>query len=295
MFAGLMLAAALAAVGDDAKISFTEADAKVAYASAKEFVLQCTPRDAGTVRGKLAASWILDAVSMRGADIRRDVFHADTPKGTRSFTNLMCGFRSDPDAGWVVLLSHFDTKPGSNCPGANDGASTTGLLIALASAINERGLPKGNLMMIWTDGEECMESYTDDDGFWGSKHAVASVRSNGIQVRAVICLDMLGDRDLRITIPSNGDATLSKIALHAARRAGLEDGFVRLVDDDVKDDHMPFLKAGFKAIDLIDFEYGSAPGRNDYWHTPEDTIDKISVESLHKSGRLVAEILNIIL
>jgi hypothetical protein len=106
---------------------------------------------------------------------------------------------------------------------------------------------------------------------------------------------MLGDRDLNIMIPANSDAVLSKIILHAARRAGLPDGLVRMIPETVTYDHVPFSDAGFKAVNLIDFEFGSAPGLNDYWHTPQDTMDKISVESLHKSGRLVAETLNIIL
>ena len=125
MFSCLLLAASLA---------FTEADAQFAFSSASNFVERCTPRDAGTVRGQLAANWILDTVSMQGVDIRRDRFRAATPKGPRDFVNLYCEFRGDPDAAWVVVMSHFDTKPGSSCPGANDGASTTGLLMALASA-----------------------------------------------------------------------------------------------------------------------------------------------------------------
>lgn len=278
-----------------AALVFSEKDAQLAYNCASNLVAEYTPRDAGTVRGKLAAHWILDTVSMSGADIRRDRFQAETPVGVREFTNLMCEFRAQPDAEWIVLLSHFDTKPGIACPGANDGASTTGLLMALAAKLAEKGLPKGNLALVWTDGEECMESYGPNDGLWGARRALAELTRRGRKIRAVICLDMLGDRDLNITIPSNGDATLSKIAVHAARRAGLGGGFVRLIPDIVTDDHVPFHEAGIKAINLIDFEYGGEPGAGGYWHTPHDTMDKISVESLHKTGRLVAEILNIIL
>jgi hypothetical protein len=105
---------------------------------------------------------------------------------------------------------------------------------------------------------------------------------------------MIGDRDLNITIPANGDVTLSKIALHAARKAG-HSGRVSLADVIVIDDHVPFMEAGFKAVDLIDFNFGSAPGLNDYWHTPSDTIDKISVESLKTSGEIVAKLLDLLL
>ena len=278
-----------------ASLAFTSSDAQFAYDCASNFVANCTPRDAGTVRGRIASNWILDTASAEGVDIRRDSFRANTPAGERTFTNLYCEFKTDPEAEWVVVMSHFDTKPGTCCPGANDGASTTGLLVALARAVAERGLPRGNLMLLWTDGEECMYGYADNDGFWGSKRAAERLVRGGRNVRAAICLDMLGDRDLKVTVPANCDDTLAKIAEHAARRAGLGDGFVSRTGDIVKDDHVAFAACGWKAIDFIDFDYGGAPGMNDWWHTSADTVDKIGVESLHKSGRLVAEMLNIVL
>ena len=102
---------------------------------------------------------------------------------------------------------------------------------------------------------------------------------------------MLGDRDLHISIPANSTTSLAKIACHAARRIGHE-GLVTRSDLSVKDDHVPFLEAGYNAIDLIDFEYG--PG-NSWWHTEEDTCDKLSEASILKSGRLVCELLKILL
>lgn len=279
----LLLAAALA---------FSPADARLAFDTASELVVSCTPRDAGTIRGRIAANRLLDAASAAGADVRRDVFRAMTPKGERDFTNLYAQFKcGDPTARWVILISHYDTKPDTQCPGANDGASTSGLLVGIANAFSNWETPRGNLLLIWTDGEECMNSYSDEDGFWGSRRAVEFVAQQRLQVQAVICLDMLGDRDLSISIPSNGSSALAKIAMASAARAGLK-GLVRRTSDIVKDDHVAFLSRGYKAIDLIDFSYGP---NNSYWHTPADTMDKVSVESLFKSGRLVVEMLNILL
>ena len=93
-----------------------------------------------------------------------------------------------------------------------------------------------------------------------------------------------------ISVPANGSVALAKIAVAAAGRAGFSN-LVRRVDDSVKDDHVPFLAKGYKAIDLIDFSYGPD---NSFWHTPQDTMDKISESSLERSGRLVVEILNIL-
>jgi Zn-dependent M28 family amino/carboxypeptidase len=109
-----------------------------------------------------------------------------------------------------------------------------------------------------------------------------------MQVQAVVCLDMLGDRDLSISVPANGSPALAQVAVMAAKKAGYP-GLVKPTSDFVKDDHVPFLEKGYRAIDLIDFTYG--PG-NSYWHTPEDTVDKISEVSLLKSGRVVAAMLN---
>ena len=246
------------------------------------------------MRSMLAANFLLDAASAAGADVRRDMFVAKTPKGERRFTNLVATFKTSPDAPWVVIVSHYDTKPGVDCPGANDGASTSGLLVALAGILRSQRSLRDNVMLIWTDGEECMKAYVEDDGLWGSRHAAKALKESGANVKAVICVDMLGDRDLHVSIPRNSSPALSKIALHAAKKAGVADK-VSSVDILVKDDHVPFLEAGFKAIDLIDFEYGSAPGLNDYWHTDKDTTDKISEESLLVAGKLVSGMLDILL
>lgn len=276
-----------------AALGFSAQDARLAYKTSGELVEKCTPRDAGTVPCYVvAANRILDAASAAGADVRRDCFKAMTPKGERSFTNLYAEFKGDDaNAKWVILISHYDTKSGCGCPGANDGASTAGLLVGIANAVSSWRERKGNLMLVWADGEECMESYGPNDGFWGSRRMAAKIADENRQVQAVVCLDMLGDKDLSITIPSNGDPTLKKLALHAARKAGYPE-LVKVIGDSVKDDHVAFMDRGYPAIDLIDFSYGPD---NSYWHTPEDTMDKISEDSLLKSGKIVTELLNILL
>lgn len=275
-----------------AALAFAPQDAAFAERTAKEFVEECTPRDAGTIRGTIAANWLLDRASMTGADVRRDNFWAETPSGRRRMTNLYAEFKSDDVSRWVVLVSHYDTKPKTNCPGANDGASTSALLVSLSNVLAEWHTPKGNVMLVWTDGEECQGAfYTDKDGLQGSKRAVEYLQEKGYPIQAVICLDMLGDKDLKIEIPANGTEKLAKIALHAARRIG-EQKLVTQSENRVKDDHVAFLAAGYPAIDLIDFEYGPL---NSWWHTAEDTPNKLSEESFHKTGRLITEMLNILL
>ena len=281
-----MLPAALLA----ASLSFAAPDADIAFSTAKELVVKYTPRNAGTFRGRFAAGFILRELSSRGVNARIDRFSAPTPNGEKHFHNVIAEWETVPDGEWVAILSHFDTKTGVECPGANDGASTSGLLVALAAML-ERTKPSGlNIMLAWLDGEECMHSYSAADGFWGSRHAAAKLKASGRKVKAVICLDMLGDKDLGISIPANSTPGLVSAALRAAAKAGAG-GKVRKIPEYVKDDHLPFLQLGFPAIDLIDFEYGSAPGLNDYWHTKDDTIEHISADSLLVAGGIVVEML----
>ena len=273
-----------------ASLVFTPADAHLAYETAKGIVENCTPRDAGTYRALRASRRIFDKASAAGIDAKLDRFKADTPFGPRQFVNVEGRYVSSRTNDWVVLVSHYDTKPGTDCPGANDGASTSGLLVAVADALATHR-PKGiNVLLLWTDGEECMEHYGQNDGLWGSRHAARKLKEEGLAIKAVVCLDMLGDADLGIVVPRNGAGWLAQIALDAG--ADLRAGLVAAGHDLVADDHLPFLEEGFDAIDLIDFQYGGGPGRNDYWHSAQDTMDKISEKSLLLSGRLVVELLN---
>lgn len=284
----------LSFVSGAAEITFTRADAKLAYETAESLVKEHTPRNGGTLRGRLAANWLMDRASRCGADVEVDQFTAMTPKGEKKFANVVLevpGTRTN--AAWIVVMSHFDTAPTAKQPfqGANDGASTSGLLVALSGAIRRAGPQPYGIMLVWTDGEECLEAYGQNDGFQGSKHLVEYFRKKERSVKTALCLDMLGDKDLHVIVPSNTTEPLKKIALMAAKRAGV-DGLVKLNDSlVVSDDHSAFLSAGCPAIDLIDFEYGP---HNAWWHSTEDTMDKISVESLEKSGRLAAAFLNLL-
>lgn len=271
---------------------FSQEDARFAFDRASELVTLCTPRDAGTLRGRMAANMIASQLTPLGVNPTLDVFTAQTPEGKRLFTNVIAEFPAKEDSkDWIILVSHYDTKRGVQCPGANDGASTSGLLIAFARLLaSGKTSCAVNIALMWLDGEECFERYSENDGLWGSRYAAAKLAKSARGVRAVICLDMLGDADLDISIPYNSTPSLAACALRAAKNAGIEHR-VHKMRELVKDDHLPFLREGFPAIDLIDFEYGSEPGLNDYWHTRYDTMAHVSEDSLCISGRLVANMI----
>ncbi|MBU4212395.1 MAG: Zn-dependent exopeptidase M28 [Verrucomicrobia bacterium] len=273
-------------------------DADNALAEARALVA-LGPRAAGTPGARHAAGHLLVRLQVVGVQSALDVFTDETPAGKTTFWNVMgvipaAGRRADK-APWIFLGSHFDTKSGlgAGFEGANDSASSSGLLLELARVLQAAGPLPVNIGIAFFDGEECRHSYTARDGLHGSRHAARALCLNRRvdQVRAVIILDMIGDRDLTVTIPRNSTSDLVSRVFRAAAAEKVREKF-KLMAGALLDDHQPFLEAGMPSIVLIDFEYGSAPGRNDYWHTPQDTLAKLSAESLGIVGRIVIRMLN---
>lgn len=256
-----------------------------------ERLLALGPRDSFTSGAEKAAKWIAGELRAIGLEPDVRLFH-ELPAGgrPRPVRNVLGRLPGATDR-QVLLLSHYDTKSGiaDGFTGANDSGSSTGLLLDLA-AHYKTNPPPCSLTFAFLDGEECVVRYGEDDGLHGSRHLAKTLKDAGTEIDAVILLDMIGDRDLTMTIPRNGSTRLQKILLDSATALGLRK-HVRLVPYEMLDDHVPFLEAGFEAIDLIDFEFGSVPGLNNYWHTPEDTFDKLSAESLRKTGAIVHEML----
>ncbi len=279
---------------------FTGQDAAQAFDQTARFVA-CGPRAAGTPDARRAAVYLERALADAGAATARiESFEDDTPFGVRTFHNVLADFpAADPQAPWIILLSHFDTKTGisgdsAETPfvGANDGGSSVGLLLALAARFaRESQLLPCHVRIAFLDGEECAVAYSDRDGLHGSRHLARALRREGLSVRAVILADMIGDRDLLIEIPRNGTPALRLLALECADRLGIRP-HVKLGSGIVLDDHQPFLDLGFPAVDLIDFAFGSAPGRNDYWHTCEDTVEKLAPASFEITGSLIVAMMN---
>jgi hypothetical protein len=248
------------------------------------------PRDAGTIGAAEAAEWIAGELDAAGLPPIVDVFAEQAGDGEtvtfRNVTALLPGRTRKH----ILLLSHYDTKAGvaPDFVGANDGGSSTGLLLALARWFKDNPLDDATLTFAFLDGEECRVDYGPHDGLHGSRRLAAQLKAARARLDAVILLDMVGDADLSLTIPANVDGRLMATLSQSAARLGMQ-GRVRRHAADMLDDHQPFLDLGYPAIDIIDFEYGSAPELNDYWHTPQDTPDKISDATLDAVGALVID------
>ncbi len=255
-------------------------------------LVEISPRDSGTANAAYAAQWI--AQELRGIGLRpvADTWRERTATGPMIFSNVHAELPGETQR-LIVIGSHFDTKAGiaPDFQGANDSGSSTGLALELARVLAEGPKLRHTVRFAFFDGEECVVSYRPDDGLHGSRR-MARQLARGLETRpvtAVVVVDMVGDRNLTLQIPRNVTPWLARLALDAAVAA--EYPLLTIGRGAIIDDHWPFVERGMPAMVLIDFEYGSEPGRNDYWHTPEDTLDKLSPDSLWTTGRIVLEII----
>ena len=253
-------------------------------------------KHAGTDETRRAAAWIASALRDAGLAADIDEFSDATPEGEKLFRNVVCTI---PAAGAargekppiVILGAHYDTKSGiENFVGANDSASGVAALLALAPVLASSRLPFETRLLFF-DGEEALRHYAPDDGLHGSRHAAAALAAKEAgRCVAMILLDMIGDRDLRIDLERKTDKSLARRILRAAAKEGVRERFaVARGDFGLIDDHVPFRARGIPCADLIDFEYGE--GRTVFWHTTEDTLDKISAESLGTVLKVVERVL----
>lgn len=249
------------------------------------------PRPSGSGALGGAATYISSQLQEFGLTVEEQVFQAQTPRGVVQFRNIVGKTSGRGGPGRVIVLgTHYDTKLFNQFRfvGANDGGSGVGVLLEMARVAGNQL----NLWFVFFDGEEAMVDYGPQDGLWGSRSFVEDLKRNQRVdwIKAFILLDMVGDARLNVTIPANSAPALTRRLFDAARAVGYRDYF-GYRDNATLDDHVPFLEAGIPAVDLIDFEFGSAPGLNDYWHTAQDTLDKISPRSLEIVGRTTLQLI----
>jgi glutaminyl-peptide cyclotransferase len=265
-----------------------------ALALTREFVA-LGPRPSGSAGARRAAEWILACCREYGCDARIDQWQEDTAHGSTVFRNVIVTIPGGRP-GRVLLGSHYDTKLLPHLPdfvGANDSGSSTGLLLEIIRTVSqpEAPWPGPTLECVFFDGEECRQQYAPDDGLHGSRRHARTIEQ-ALQVKQYQCmilLDMVGDRELSVTLPLDSDADLARRVLAAAGRLGVREHFGYYTRaSSILDDHKPFQALGIPSIDIIDFEYGPA---NRYWHTADDTMDKLSADSLAIVGNVVLTLL----
>ncbi len=249
------------------------------------------PRPSGSPGAAAVRDLIQRELVAAGLQPVREPFRAETPSGAIEMENVWAEIPAAPPpgarAGVIVLASHYDTKRlEPRFVGANDGGSSTAVLLELARVLSARPAGPIAYRLVFFDGEEALRGHWEDpDNRYGSRHHVAQLKRSGelARVRFCVLLDLVGDRDLRLSEDANSGRELVAAFFGAAREHGLGDhvGGARMA---IKDDHQSFLEAGIESVDLIDFDYGPD---NEWWHSAEDTLDKCSQESLGIAGRIV--------
>ena len=222
-----------------------------------------------------------------GCSIDEDSFNAQTPIGNVAMKNIVAKV---PGAGQgiILLLTHYDTLRLDNFIGAEDGGSSSGLMLEMARVLCV-GKPQANAVWIaFVDGEEAqmvqngVAQWTDADSVYGSRELAARMAVSGHlkNIRAVILADMIGQYNLQIKRETNSTAALTDLVWKTAARLGYGNIFVPQ-QTTVEDDHLPFLKRDAPAVDIIDLD------GYQYWHTPQDTLDKVSAASLAAVGDVI--------
>jgi glutaminyl-peptide cyclotransferase len=239
------------------------------------------PHPAGSDAIQKARDYMEAQLRHSGWNVTRQAFTDDTPRGKIHFVNLIARFGGDanPASPSLLLCSHYDTKLFDTIRfvGANDGGSSTGLLLELARVLGQHPSLARKVELAFFDGEEAYENFSATDGLYGSRYFARQLQGEGAkQFRGGILFDMVGDSSLGITLPPNSPSAMAHDIFAAAEALKLRKYFSYL-DRDLIDDHAPLNAIGISTIDIIDFDYPS-------WHTADDTMDKISAQSLQTVG-----------
>lgn len=243
------------------------------------------PRPSGSEAIEKARAYISQQLESYGWAVTRQAFSDATPRGKVEFANLRARFGSPKnmaDAQLFLLCSHYDTKTFDlvRFVGANDAGSSSGALIEIARVLARNPRIASKIEIVFFDGEEAYQDFSETDGLFGSRHFARQLikEKRAKQFRGGIVLDMIGDRSLNITLSPDSPATLARDIFASAEALGVRNHFTYF-DREITDDHTPLNAAGIPTIDLIDFDYP-------WWHTADDTLDKISAESLEIVSRV---------
>ncbi|MBV9625528.1 MAG: M28 family peptidase [Acidobacteria bacterium] len=251
------------------------------------------PRPIGSENHRKVERYILG--HLKGDAVEEDNFEISTSEGRFPVDNIIAKFPG-PRGGIVIIASHYDT----NWPlrhtayvGANDGASSSALLLEIANQLRGKKRTGYSVWLLWDDAEESIKVPWDDaSALYGVRHLAEKWQGDGTlkKIRAFLLEDMIGDADLNIERVTDSTSWLEDLVYQAATRLGYQSHFFAR-EMYVGDDHQPFLKLSVPAVDLIDFNYGY---NNVFWHTPQDTIDKLSPKSLAIVGTVTLETVHLL-
>ncbi len=251
------------------------------------------PRPIGGANHKKVEDYILSR--LKGDVVEDDAFDIDSTEGKFPGRNIIAKYPGKRD-GIIVIASHYDTNwPLRNTSyiGANDGASSSALLLEIANQL--RGKPRDgySVWLVWDDAEESMRlPWFDPESLYGVRHLAKKWVADGTikKIKGFLLEDMIGDADLNIDHDENSTPWVEGMVYQAAKQLGYQSHFFGR-DNQVEDDHRPFMDLGVPCADMIDFDYGY---NNVFWHTTEDTVDKLSPKSLEIVGMVTLRVVQML-
>jgi len=256
-------------------------------------LVEIGPRPPGSGAIRQAQSYIVSQLKSYGCQVEEHDFHGSTPIGDFPMKNIIAKIPGT-GAGIVLYSTHYDTLRMPNFVGADDGGSGTGVMLELARLFCGRK----NALNVWIaffDGEEAQGQWssrdtvewTDSNSTYGSREMAASMALSGDlrRLKAMVLADMIGPSDLKIKRETNSTRWLTDLIWTTAARLGYGEVFV---NDTIvaSDDHLSFIRRGAPGCDIIDFDVATT-----YWHTPQDTLDKVDPRSLALVGHVFVETL----
>ena len=244
------------------------------------------PRPAGSAALAQCREYILAELDAAGIETRQDAFDATTPLGRVQMVNVVAtipGRRAER----IALATHYDTKlfREFRFVGASDAASSTAAVLELARVLKARQ-NEFTIELLFFDGEEAVvDWYRNNDNTYGSRHYVETARQTGTLagLKALVLLDMIGDRNLTIRRDSNSTPWLTDVIWASAATLGYQTNFLS-EQTTIDDDHMPFVRAGIPSVDIIDLDYPA-------WHTAQDDLARVGARSLQVVGEVVLDAL----
>ena len=236
---------------------------------------------------------IRSVVAKTGGKIEADIFTANTPRGKVEVHNLIGKFNAstDPQQKIFILAGHYDTLFQPGFVGANDGGSSTAILLAFAEAL-ATNKTKMQIWLVWTDLEEAVKNFDDKDGLYGSRHLAAKLAADktAARVKGFFLLDMIGDKDLSVARETGSERWLQDFIAQAAKQLGYSQYFFQY-EAGIVDDHVPFIQAHIPSVDVVDANYGRMgsgfDGMGEFHHANTDTMAHVSQKSLEIVGRTI--------
>lgn len=246
------------------------------------------PRPIGSANHKKVEDYILS--HLKGDQVEDESFTIDSTEGKFPIRNIIAKYPGSKD-GIIVIASHYDTNwplRNINYVGANDGGSSSGLLLEMANQLRGKKRDGYSVWLLWDDGEESMRlPWYDPESLYGVRHAAQKWAADGTikKIKGFLLEDMIGDADLDILRDQNSTPWVEDLIYQSATHLGYQSHFFE-VTTAMEDDHRPFMDLGVPSADIIDFTYGY---NNVFWHTVDDTIDKLSPKSLEIVGKVTMQ------